>query len=63
MLVIGAGVAIVWPMFTAGSLSTNARFTLGVVGMVVGIGTSVWVSRRFDEAEERWKAERRKGEP
>jgi len=34
----------------------NSRFGIGGVGLVVGIATAIWLTRRFDEAEAKIKA-------
>ncbi|MBJ80857.1 MAG: hypothetical protein CMH60_06015 [Myxococcales bacterium] len=41
------------------SSSMDVEFGLGSLGLVVGIAAAIWIGRRFDEAEARYKARTR----
>ena len=54
VLVIGAGVVLLSDLFFN---SQQAEGYLSAIGFVLGIGGAIWLARRFDELETRFKNE------
>ena len=58
VVLVGAGVfALVYPaMSGGGEVDSTIRFSLGMVGLVVGVVGAIWLTRRFDESEAKIRA-------
>ncbi len=56
VLIGAATVALVLSNSEETTGDNNSRFGIGGVGLVVGIATAIWLTRRFDEAEAKIKA-------
>ncbi len=60
-VLIGTGIAtLVIPDLYSGSDAETMRFSLGGVGLAVGVVTAIWLSRRFDEIEKKLREEARR---
>jgi MFS family permease len=57
VVLVGAAVAaLVIPAMSNGETDSTIRFSLGMVGLVVGIVGAIWLTRRFDESEAKIRA-------
>ena len=60
LVAVGVG-AILAPLFVGGQVGESLEFTLGGVGLAVGIVGAIWLARRFEEAEDKLRKRKRDG--